>query len=101
MGEDALGGVLLDPAGIDLQLPAAVGEISIRDTVHEDAQYPNQHTLRAFEDNPDDTEEAQITFVSALTASTFSLAATGGLDYAWSSFENGLKKGIFFNARRK
>ena len=133
-GAPALGGVLLDPAGISRQLtqllkritvavmiigadediwptrnrgqfyrfiPAKVGEISIRDTMHEDAQYPNQSTLRAFQDSPDDTEEAQITFVSALTASAFSLAATGGLDYGWNSFENGLKKGIFFNARRK
>jgi len=133
-GAPALGGVLLDPAGISRQLtqllkritvpvmvigadediwptrnrgqfyrfiPAKVGEISIRDTMHEDAQYPNQSTLRAFQDSPDDTEEAQIAFVSALTASAFSLAATGGLDYAWNSFENGLKKGIFFNARRK
>jgi hypothetical protein len=65
------------------------------------SQYPNEHTLRAFQDHPDDTEEAQITFVSALTASAFGLAATGGLDYAWHSFENDLKKGIFFNARRK
>ena len=120
-GAPALGGVLLDPAGIGRQLPqslkritvpvmvigadedirptrnrgqfyrfipAAVGEISIRDTLHEDAQYPNEHTLRAFEDDPDDTEEAQIAFVSALTASAFGLAATGGLDYAWNSFEN-------------
>jgi len=79
----------------------AVGEISIRDTLHEDAQYPNQSTLRAFEDNPDDSEEAQITFVSALTVSAFSLAATGNIDYAWNSFENAFKKGIFFNARRK
>ncbi len=82
-------------------IPRAVGEISIRDTLHEDAQYPNQHTLRAFEDDPDDSEEAQIAFVSALTASALSLAATGNIDYAWNSFENGLKKGIFFNARRK
>ncbi|HEY7321136.1 MAG TPA: alpha/beta hydrolase [Candidatus Binatia bacterium] len=82
-------------------IPRTVGEISIRDTVHEDAQYPNQHTLRTFEDDPDDTEEAQIAFVSALTASAFSLAATGGIDYAWNSFENAFKNGIFFNARRK
>ncbi len=82
-------------------IPAGVGEISIRDTVHEDAQYPNEHTLRAFEENPDDTEEAQITFVSALTASAFGLAATGNIDYAWSSFENAFKSGMFFNARRK
>jgi dienelactone hydrolase len=80
-GAPALGGVLLDPAGIGRQLPqllkqitvpvmiigadediwptrnrgqfyrfipAAVGEISIRDTRHEDAQYPSQHMLRAF-----------------------------------------------------
>ena len=133
-GAPALGGVLLDPAGIGRGLsqllkqitvpvmvigadeeiwptrnrgqfyrfiPAGVGEISIRDTVHEDAQYPNQHTLRAFEDDPEDTEEAQITFVSALTASAFGLTATGDIDYAWNSFENGLKNGIFFNARRK
>jgi pimeloyl-ACP methyl ester carboxylesterase len=82
-------------------IPRTVGEISIRDTVHEDAQYPSQYTLRAFEDEPDDTEEAQITFVSALTASALSLAATGNLDYAWNSFENGFKNGVFFNARRK
>ena len=135
-GARALGGVLLDPAGIDLQLPqllgritvpvmvigadegednfpaynrgqfyrfirAAVGEISIRDTVHEDAQYPNEQTLRVFEENPDDTEDAQITFVSALTASAFGLAATGGIDYAWNSFEKAFKNGSFFDARRK
>ncbi len=82
-------------------IPGAVGEISIRDTLHEDAQYPNQHTLRAFEIDPDDSEEAQIAFVSALTAASFGLAATGGIDYAWNSFENGVKNGIFFNARKK
>ena len=133
-GARALGGVLLDPAGIGRQLPqllkritvpvmvigadediwptrnrgqfyrfipAGIGEISIRDTMHQDAQYPKQYTLRVFQDQPDDTEEAQITFVSALTASAFGLAATGSLDYAWTSFENAIQKGIFFNARRK
>ncbi len=64
-------------------IPAGVGEISIRDTVHADAQYPNEHTLRAFQDDPEDTEEAQIAFVSALTASAFGLAATASIDYAW------------------
>jgi dienelactone hydrolase len=133
-GAPALGGVLLDPAGIGRQLPqllkritvpvmvigadediwptrnrgqfyrfipGTVGEISIRDTVHADAQYPKERTLRAFEDNADDTEEAQITFVSALTSSAFALAATGSLDYAWNSFEDGINNGVFFNARRK
>jgi len=82
-------------------IPARVGEISIRDTVHEDAQYPNEHTLRAFEDSPADSEEAQIAFVSALTASAFGIATTGGLDYAWNSFEDGFKNRMFFNSRRK
>jgi pimeloyl-ACP methyl ester carboxylesterase len=133
-GAPALGGVLLDPAGIGRELPqmlrritvpvmvigadeyirptrnrgqffrfipAGVGEISIRDTLHEDAQYPNEHTLRPFEDEPDDTEEAQIAFVSALTASAFGLAATGSIDYGWDSFEQAIKNGTFFNARRK
>jgi len=81
--------------------PGAIGEISIRDTVHEDAQYPNEHTLRAFQEEPEDSEEAQIAFVSALTASAFSLAATGRLDYGWNSFEQAVNKGSFFNARRK
>ena len=133
-GAPALGGVLLDPAGIGRQLrqllqqvavpvmvigaddglwfarnrgqfyrfiPRAVGEISIRNTVHEHAQYPNTHTLRAFDENPGETEEARLAFVSALTASAFGLAATGGIDYAWKSFETSFKMGTFFNARRK
>ena len=82
-------------------IPGAVGEISIRDTVHEDAQYPNRQTPRMFEEDPADTEKGQIAFVSALTASAFSLAVTGRIDYAWNSFENGFKSGMFFNERRK
>jgi len=130
----AIGGILLDPAGIGRELrqlleritvpvmvigadedirptrnreqffrfiPRAVGEISIRDTLHEDAQYPNPHILRGFEDDAEDSEEAQIAFVSALTATAFGLAATGTLDYGWNSFENAIKTGVFFNARRK
>jgi dienelactone hydrolase len=133
-GAPALGGVLLDPAGIGRQLPQLlkritvplmiigadediwptrnrgqffrfiprdVAEISIRDTLHADAQYPNEHTLRGFEESPDDTEEAQIAFVSALSAAAFGLAATGSLEYGWNSFEDGINSGIFFNARRK
>ncbi len=136
LGENApaLGGILLDPAGIGRELPGLlkrvhapvmvigadediwptrnrayffrfipgnVSEVSIRDAVHEDAQYPSERTLRAFEEKPMASEEAQISFVSALTASAFSLAATGNLDYAWTSFDDGVRGGVFFNARRK
>jgi pimeloyl-ACP methyl ester carboxylesterase len=133
-GAPALGGILLDPAGIGRQLPellkrirvpvmligadeaiwptrnrghffrfipAGVGEISVRDAVHEDAQYPTERLLRGFQQSPLATEEAQVTFVSALVASAFSLAATGGLDYAWSSFGYAFDNGTFYNARRK
>jgi dienelactone hydrolase len=133
-GAPAVGGVLLDPAGIGRELPqllrrikapvlvvgadedifptrnrgqffrfiqSSVGEISIRDTVHEDAQYPTGRTAHTFDEGPDETDEAQIAFVSALTASAFALAATGAIDFAWSSFEKDVEKGTFFNARRK
>ena len=133
-GSAALGGILLDPAGIGRQLPAllkkvhapvmligadeevwptrnrdyfyrfipaGIAEVSIRDAVHEDAQYPTEPVIRAPAGSPIATEEAQITFVSALTAAAFSLGATGSLDYAWSSFGHALGNGRFFNARKK
>jgi pimeloyl-ACP methyl ester carboxylesterase len=134
-GIPALGGVLLDPAGIGRELPAllrrikvpvavigadediwptrnrdyfyrfvprGIGEISIRDAAHEDAQYPTLRPLGIFaSDEAMATADAQITFVSALTAAAFALSATGSLDYAWMSFDDALKKGVFFNARRK
>jgi pimeloyl-ACP methyl ester carboxylesterase len=133
-GTPALGAVLLDPAGVGRELPAAlkrvkipvlvigadeeiwttrnreyfyrfiprnVGEVSIRDALHGDAQFPVERTRRMFYDNPIATEEAQIAFVSAMTAAAFGLAATGSIDYAWNSFGDAFKKGIFFNARRK
>jgi pimeloyl-ACP methyl ester carboxylesterase len=122
----AAGGVLLDPAAISRDLPAFLGqvnkpvillgadehvssarnrdyfyrfirsdiaEVSIKHATHEDAQFPSRYAHS--------TEELQITFVSALTAAAFSLSSTGKLDYAWSSFRDGLENGKFFNARRK
>jgi hypothetical protein len=82
-------------------IPAGVGEISIRDAVHEDAQYPTLDLTVPLQDHPIVTEEEQITFVSALTAAAFGLAATNGLDYAWESYGDALKNGTFYNARRK
>jgi pimeloyl-ACP methyl ester carboxylesterase len=82
-------------------IPRNVGEVSIRDAMHGDAQFTVERTRRLIFDDPIATEEAQVTFVSAMTASAFGLAATGGIDYAWTSFSDALKKGIFFNARRK
>jgi hypothetical protein len=39
--------------------------------------------VRAFEEDPEDTEQlSQIAFVSALTISSSGLAGTGNIDYA-------------------
>ena len=125
-GAPAAGGVLLDPAGIGRDLPdylrrierpvmllradenrsvarnrgifyrdirSNVAEVSLRNAAHEDAQYPADDALTS--------EEAQITFASALTASAFSLAATGSLDYAWTSFAPAIRNDRLFNAHRK
>ena len=80
---------------------SGIGEVSIRDATHEDAQYPSEYALQHYGSDPYTNEESQITFTSALTATALSLAATGGLDYAWTSFDPGLKNGKFFNAKRK
>jgi len=82
-------------------IPGGVAEVSIRDAVHEDAQYPTEHPLRTPAEGPIATDEAQITFVSALTAAASSLAANGTFDYAWESFGDDLRNGKFFNARKK
>ena len=133
-GGGALGGILLDPAGIGRELPNflrrvnkpvmvlgadeqrtqtrdrdffysfirnGVAEVSIRDAGHDDAQYPAELPSQSFFSGPPDTEELKITFVSALTAAAFSLAATGKFDYAWDSFGEAVKSGRIFNVRKK
>ena len=72
---------------------SGIAEISIRDAVHEDAQYPADVGVAS--------EEQQITFVSAMTAAAFSIAATGNYDFAWSSFNEGSGRNRFFSARKK
>ena len=122
----AAGGILLDPAGVGRELPRflqqinspvmvlgadarvsatrnreyfyrfirdGVAEVSIKDAAHEDAQYPSDSALS--------TEELQITFVSVLTATAFSLSSTGKFDYAWTSFSDAFENGKLFDAKKK
>jgi alpha/beta hydrolase family protein len=131
-GAPAMGGILLDPAGIGKEVPgylrkvnkplmgvgadpqvsttrerdnfyrfvrSGVTEVSIKGSVHEDAQFSMSSGFLTL--GGDATEEMQITFVSALTSSAFSLAATGKFDYAWSSFRGGLENGKLVGAKRK
>lgn len=132
-GAPAVGGILLDPAGISRELPkflsqitkpvmvigadervsqardrelfylfirSGVAEVSVKDASHEDAQYRAEYPVQLFSSAPD-TEEQQITFVSALTSAAFSLASTGKFDFAWGSFGDAIKNGRIFNVKRK
>lgn len=70
-----------------------VSEISIKDAIHEDAQFPS--------DDYKTTEALQISFASALTAAALSLHMTGKFDYAWASFQPDLARGKLLFPRRK
>ena len=70
-----------------------IAEVSIKDAIHEDAQFPSE-SMQA-------TEELQVTFMRAMTSAAFSLSSTGKFDYAWASFGDVLKNGKFFNAKKK
>lgn len=76
-------------------------EISIRGAAHEDAEFPLETSTLGFGGESAPTEEHQITFVSALTSAAFSLAATGGFDYAWTSYGDAIKNGKFARPRKK
>jgi pimeloyl-ACP methyl ester carboxylesterase len=78
-----------------------VREVSINEARHEDGQFPFESTFRWVTSRAAATPELQITFVSALTASAFSLAHTGSFDYAWASFGGALRSGRLFDARKK
>jgi pimeloyl-ACP methyl ester carboxylesterase len=125
-GARATGGILLDPAGVDRELPTylrrldkpllvlgadeqmfaarnrdyfyrfvrrRVAEVSVKDAVHEDAQFPA--------DTGQATEELQITFIGAVTLASFSLALTRQFDYAWTNFREELASGRLVKARKK
>jgi pimeloyl-ACP methyl ester carboxylesterase len=80
---------------------SGIAELSIRDAGHEDAQDPTDFALQNGGYDPQATEELQMAFVSALTATAISLAATGTLDYAWASFRPAFDSGRFFDAKKK
>jgi predicted alpha/beta hydrolase family esterase len=131
-GAPAMGGILLDPAGIGKEVPgflrrvdkplmvlgadprasttrerdnffrfvrSRVAEVSIKDAVHEDAQFSMSSGFLTL--GSDATEELQITFVAALTSAAFSLSSTGRFDYAWTSFRDGIENGKLIGAKRK
>lgn len=80
---------------------SGIGQVSIKDAGHEDAQYPSEDSLTGLGIDLATTEEMQISFMSALTSAALSLSATGKFDYAWASFAEDLKNGKFYAAKKK
>ena len=76
-----------------------VVEVSIAGAQHDDAAFPLESGFWSRDTSA--TEDMQIAFVAALTASAFSLAFTGNLDYAWASFKDSIRAGKLFDALRK
>jgi hypothetical protein len=69
-----------------------VGELSIRNAGHEDAQ---------FKLSDDGSREGQLAFISALTAAVISISSTNRFDFAWQSYEPAISSGRFFVVNNK
>lgn len=82
-------------------IPGNVAEVSVRNATHEDAQYPSETSLQNAGVDPDVTEELQITFVSAIASTAFSLSSARALDYAWASFRGMIDSGKLLNPKKK
>lgn len=77
-------------------------EVSIRNSTHNDAQSPSMFSLPQLIGVEQATSlKKQEKFISALVASAFSLASTGGNSYAWSSFQPAIGRGDLINPKRK
>lgn len=77
------------------------GQISVRGATHDDLQHPSMFSIATLGVDPYTSETNQKLFSTALTASAFSLAATGTINWAWEAFRPESKRGRFASARRK
>jgi dienelactone hydrolase len=79
-----------------------IAEISVTDATHNDAQFPDQFSLRNALGIGHTTSEArQQVFTAAIVASVFSFVLQDGYDYAWSIFKRNLQSGLFKDAIKK
>jgi acetyl esterase/lipase len=101
IGADWRIGTTIDRDHFFAYIPAGIGEVSISDAQHEDAQFTMDAAENRRESGESTAERSQLTFASALTASAFSLGFTGTLDYAWTSFSAAVRSGVLFDAKRK
>ena len=96
IGGDEENGVARNRDAFRATIPTAYGEVSVRDAVHEDAEYPLDPALAA----EGQTVEHQMTFAAALTVAAVSLATTGQFEAAWHSLNAGEKNSRFFSPRK-
>ncbi len=78
-----------------------VVELSVKNATHNDAQYPDSFSIGKLFGANWTSGERQERFAAAITASAFSIAATGGTDYVWNAVQPELKRGTFIKAKRK
>ncbi len=78
-----------------------MAEVSVRNATHNDAQYPRPSSWQQLAISNDTSEARQRTFLAALTAASFSIAATGKFDHAWQVFSAAIDQKILIDPRRK
>src|SRR6185436_3402759 len=128
-GAPAVGGVLLDPAGVAKEMTKFLRQLDRpvmmvaadenvvrvrgRDLFYElvrsgivevsvrNAHHDDAEFPMELGSDSSATEEHQVTFVSVLTAAAFSLGVTGKLDYVWTSLGDAIKNGKLYDALRK
>lgn len=84
-------------------IDSPMGEISIKDAHHDDAQYPSMRQAKNFLSFDPYTERSrQKKFMASFLMTAFSLAKTGGLELAWQTFHAGGRlSDIYKNSRAK
>jgi dienelactone hydrolase len=78
-----------------------MGEVSVRGATHDDAQGPSMFAVSTFGLDPFTSPVKQEWFSAAITASAFSIAATGGLDYIWKIVRQEVADGDLKQVRRR
>jgi dienelactone hydrolase len=78
-----------------------MGEISIHDATHDDAQSPSMFSIYAYGIDPYTTKSKQRLFQKAITTTAISIASTKKLDFAWNHFQYDIQRGNFRKTRKR
>lgn len=83
-------------------VPGGTKTVSLRNSTHEDAQFPSLTEVKFFID-PFTDDKNQHYFMGALTASAFSIAKQGNFEFAWEIMKvhQSREKGTFFGFKER